>query len=73
MGLRFGLGERFGPFWAGVSLNPRKHFERYDTSDDANLLNSRSFLVGCGLTMLFIGVGVAVAIVLFVGFLVLLL
>lgn len=73
MRLRFGLGERLGPFWAGASLNPHKHFERYDTRQDANLLDSRSSLLGCGLTMLFVGTVITIATALFVGFLVLLL
>jgi hypothetical protein len=71
MGLRFGVGERVGPFWAGVSMSPRRHFDNNPNVN--NLTDVPSFGCGCAVAILTIVVGFSVAVVFLVGFLVLLL
>jgi|HubBroStandDraft_5_1064220.scaffolds.fasta_scaffold275637_1 hypothetical protein len=68
MRLRFGVGERIGPFWAGLSMSPRRYFDNNPHSD--SLLDAPSFGCGCAIaliftgTVLFILVGLAVGLVL---------
>ncbi len=71
MRLRLGVGERFGPFWAGLTLRPRRYFENTPESD--SLYDSTHFGCGFVVAVIFAGTGILVAAGLFVAFLVLLL
>lgn len=51
MRFKVGVGHKVGPFWAGVTLSPRRHFQRYDTRENADLMDSTPFLLGCGFTI----------------------
>jgi hypothetical protein len=68
MRLRFGIGERVGPFWAGVSLSPRRYFEQRPESD--SVFDSAPFGCGCIIALTFMVVGIGVTTGLFVLFLV---
>lgn len=71
MRLRLGLGERLGPFWAGVTFNPHRYFEQRPESD--NIFDSRLFVGGCFFAFALVGTVTVIAVGLFVAFLVLLL
>lgn len=71
MRLRFGVGERFGPFWAGITLSPKKYFDYRPQSQ--SLTDSPGFVWGCMIATIFTVVGVTLAVIAFLAFLVLLL
>lgn len=72
MRLWLGIGERLGPFWAGVTLlstRRQQDFEDYDYSVPGTDVNARALTCAA----IFVFVMIAVATTLFVAFLVLLL
>jgi hypothetical protein len=69
MRFRFGVAERVGPFWAGVSMSPK----RYNDYSPHGPAAPAKFGCGCALAAVTVFVGVSVAVAFLVGFLVLLL